>query len=50
MVCMHEKKNHSIRCWGKKAKQFSNNKSKLIDFGEGCSWQVRAYTNFGELQ
>ena len=22
MVCTHEKKNHSIRCWGKKAKRF----------------------------
>lgn len=50
-----KKKNHSIRCCGKKAKRFSNksetkgerlreiaekdlhDKSKLTDFGEGCS-------------
>ena len=59
------KKNHSIRYWGKKAKRLViklklrgrevvekdvHDKSKLTDFGEECSWQVRTYIDFGEVQ
>ena len=65
MVCTHEKKIIQLDIEERKQNDLViklklrgrevvekdvHDKSKLTDFGEECSWQVRTYIDFGEVQ